>query len=145
MAAIDQSEISKIITDLLRIAKVAMPPKLYAEDPRIVLAGALLAEIYAAAPSARVPSVPRAAGFRTSTLDVRPVEQSASGLSLIVDLPWDLAEATAKAQGDRLPLPWSDAMNLIVREWLTTNGYLDLLPRGDGNWTTGQGKPPPHR
>jgi hypothetical protein len=126
MVAIDQSELSKIIADLLRIAKVAMPPKLYAEDPRVVLASALLGEINATAPTARAPTVPRPAGFRTSTLDVRPVEQSASGLSCVIDLPGDLAEAVAKAQGDGLPLPWSDAMNVMARDWLTTNRYLQL-------------------
>ena len=51
-----------------------------------------------------------------------------SGLSFVVELPLYLAEATAGAQGDGLPLMWSEAVNFIVREWLTANAYLELLP-----------------
>ncbi|MGN6683599.1 MAG: hypothetical protein ACTHKD_06260 [Devosia sp.] len=43
--AIDQNQTGKIIRDLLRIAKVAMPGRLYDEDPRVLVARAALREM----------------------------------------------------------------------------------------------------
>lgn len=43
--AIGQNETAKIIRDLLRIAKVAMPSDLYDQDPRVLLATAALANL----------------------------------------------------------------------------------------------------
>lgn len=39
------SEVRKVVTDLLRIARVAMPPDLQAQDARLVAAEALLASL----------------------------------------------------------------------------------------------------
>lgn len=42
---VDASEAAQAIRDLLAIAKVAMPDDLYAADPRIIKAEALLARL----------------------------------------------------------------------------------------------------
>jgi hypothetical protein len=93
MVAIDQSEISKIITDLLRIAKVAMPPKLYAEDRRVVTAEPLLAETKVKTPSARV-SNGAAAGGLSGGQEGRAAGRTIGGRSLILiegALAWNSA------------------------------------------------------
>lgn len=97
LAVAEPIEIAPIIRDLLRIAKVAIPPKIYAEDPRVTRATALLKSIETGRSPSRTPNV----ASRPSTLDVmamvlqRPVEESFVGISFVADLPWDVVEALA--------------------------------------------------
>lgn len=134
MAGVDDNSTAKIVRDLLVIAKVAMPPKLYAEDPRVTRATALLKSLEAGLSSSRTPNL----ASRPPASDVtamavrRPVEESRDGISFVVDLPWDLVEALGKAlEVDAMPLDPSDALTFIARDWFTAHGYTGLLPGAD--------------
>ena len=122
-------DLRAIITDLLRIAKVAMPPKLFAEDPRIIRAFEALAELDGPGSSVRVPNVPASPAARLA--EFRAVEESRDGLSFITDLPWDLVDALSEAQKTVLPGDPSAAVNLVIREWLTSAGFLLPAALGD--------------
>jgi len=126
----NRNETAKVIRDLLRIAKVAMPPKLYAEDPRVIVATAALSELEAGVSPARPPNLTsRPPKFDPLALSrTRPIEQSAAGISFLTDLPWDLVSAMTAAQGDVLPLDPSDAVAYVLWDWLTGHGYLDPAP-----------------
>jgi hypothetical protein len=52
----DRAEVVRTLTELLTIAKVAMPDEVYAIDPRIARANALLANLQAGG-ALRVPKV----------------------------------------------------------------------------------------
>ncbi len=120
-----RAELAKVIRDLLRIAKVAMPAKVFGEDPRVTYATALLSRLEYPASSARPPNVTS----QPPRIDVaalaqrRAVEESASGISFVAELPWDLVGAMTAVE--KLPADPSDAVNFIVRDWLTSIGKLD--------------------
>ena len=130
MAEISQNEIGKIIRDLLRIAKVAMPSDLYDQDPRVVTAIAAVRMIEAGVSPSRPPNV----SSRAPSIDVaqlatmRPVEMSAAGLSFVLDLPWDLVDPLVKAQDDFARLDPADTVQFGLRDWLTAHGYLVAAP-----------------
>lgn len=123
-------ETAHILRDLLRIAKLAMPPKLFAEDPRVIRAMALLKLLETGHSPSRPPNASGPSpGFDIAALATRrAVDQSAAGVSFVLDLPWELVNALSLAQMDKVPLEPSDAINVLVREWLTANGYLPLAP-----------------
>lgn len=128
-------EIVKVLRDLLVVAKVAMPPGLYPQDPRIAAGTALLKSMEQGASSFRTPNT----SVRPPTFDVtalalsRPVEESKFGISFVVDVPWDLVEASGRAlSADRAyPLDPGDAVEYVLRDWFTSHGYGQLLPAGD--------------
>ena len=127
MTELIAAELAKVIRDLLRIAKVAMPPKTFGEDPRVTAATAVLESLEGRS-SARVPNVTS----RPPQLDIarlaqrRAVEESAAGIAFMMDLPWDLVEAMT-AMPD-IPADPSDAMEYIARDWLTSQGTLPSGP-----------------
>ncbi len=71
-----------------------MPPLLYSEDPRVLTVIAAVRALESGAGSWRPPMSP-AAG---PPLDIaalassHPMEMHAAGVSLVVDLPWDIVE-----------------------------------------------------
>src|SRR3569832_1683656 len=89
--AMAQNEIAKTIRDLLVIAKVAMPPNLFAQDPRVIVAMAVLKELDGSSVT-RPPNITsRPPQFAVAALaQHRPVEGSSTGISFLCDLPWDL-------------------------------------------------------
>jgi hypothetical protein len=126
---------AKVIRDLLVVAKVAMPPSLYAQDPRVSAAASLLRLIEGVGSSSRVPNtstrppafdVNRIAGFR-------PIEESGSGISFVVDMSWDVVEASWRAMTEdrSYPLDPGEAVDYVLRDWFTSHGYGQLLPIAD--------------
>jgi len=101
--------------DLLRIAKVAMPPKVFGEDPRVTTATAVL-ETLEGRTLGRTPNVTS----RPPKLDVarlaqrRAVEESAAGITFTMELPLDLVEAMTALPD--IPADLSDAMGYIARD-----------------------------
>lgn len=126
MTTPNQGETAKIIRDLLRIAKVAMPPKLFGEDPRVTRAIALLASLETGLFPSRAPNVSsRPPGFDVTVLAAkRAVEESAAGISFVVDLPWDIAAALTNSDDPLLPLDPADAVTHATRTWLASGGHL---------------------
>lgn len=119
--------LAKLIRDLLEIAKVAMPPKLFSEDPRVKRAKAYLVALGQEPDDHRVPNtgpdpLEKLIG---EIVDLRPVNAS----RMVLD--WDLADGVLAAQVHGLSTDNSEALNFIVREWLTTNGYLTVQPDHD--------------
>lgn len=128
-------ELAKVIRDLLVVAKIAMPPNLYAQDPRIATAAALLKRIEQGISPSRPPNTSgKPAGFDVTALaKSRAVEESTEGISFVVDMPWDLVEASWRAMTEdrSYPLDPNDAVNFVLRDWFTAHGYGELLPFGD--------------
>lgn len=111
-----------LIDDLLTIAKVAMPPKLYAEDPRIKRARAYLIALGERPDGHRVPNTgpdPLEA-LIGEIVDLRPV----NGSRMVLD--WDLVDGVLAARRDGLSEDDSEALNAIVRDWLIGHGYLEI-------------------
>jgi hypothetical protein len=135
MTGATPGELAKTIRDLLVVARVAMPPSLYAQDPRISTAAALLKRIEQGSSSSRPPNTSvKPAGFDVTALAVsRAVEESREGISFVVDMSWDLVEASWRAMTEdrSYPLDPNDAVDYVLRDWFTSHGYGMLLPRGD--------------
>lgn len=120
-----KDEIASIVEDLLRIAKVAMPPDLFLEDPRVKKARALLVSLGRPSSPARPPNVGTDARLEEpigQIPDARPVNAAQ------MVLEWDLVDAVLEAREHGLPAEDNAALNFIVREWLTANGYLEASP-----------------
>ncbi len=96
----ERSEVTRSLRDLLTIAKVAMPAHLYEQDTRVIIAQRLLAKLQSSTTESTLPL---------------PVWDITDGI--------DRFMSTADAPGTR-----SDAVAQMVREWLISNGYLDLPP-----------------
>lgn len=119
-----KEDVAGIVEDLIRIAKVAMPPDLFEEDPRVRRAKGLLVSLGAPSRHARAPNVglEELEAILGPILDLRPVDAS----QMVLD--WDLVDAVLEAREDGLPADDNGALNFMVREWLTANGYLDPGP-----------------
>ncbi len=102
----------KVIRDLLVVAKVAMPPRLYAQDPRLAAASSMLRSLEQGISAHRPPnSSDRPPDFDVTALALsRPVEESKYGISYVVDLSWDLVEASAQALAADANYPLDPAM-----------------------------------
>ena len=128
-------ELAKVLRDLLVVAKIATPPSLYAQDPRISSAAMLLKRMEHGTSQARVPnSSSKPPGFDVTALAVaRAVEESKDGISFVVDMSWDLVEASWRAMtaDQAYPLDPNEAVNYVMRDWFTAHGYGQLLPIGD--------------
>lgn len=135
MSEATPGETAKVIRDLLVVAKVAMPPSLYAQDPRVAAATTMLRSLEQGISAHRPPnSSDRPPDFDVAALALsRPVEESKYGISFVVDLSWDLVEASAQALAadTSYPLDPGDAVDYVLRDWFTSHGYGKLLPMGD--------------
>ena len=126
MAEISKAETAKVIRDLLRIAKVAMPGNLNDEDPRVRIARATLMELESSSSPARPPSTTsRTPGLDVSRLPPNvAVEISATGMSFVFELPWDLVDGLHDAQAAFSRLDTPETVVFALRDWLTAHGYL---------------------
>jgi len=122
-----EKEIAQTLSDLLKVVKVAMPPDLFAVDPRVHRARQLLAELTQLS-QGRPPSIVRWA----SDDKVLELAFSDTPLDMLRSEPepqWDITlgidrfMVSAEAPRDR-----RQAVEQIIREWLTANGYLELAP-----------------
>ena len=120
------AEVIKSLIELLAIAKVAMPDFLYDIDPRVQNALRLLAALNTASPS-RPPSVARKRPEEMVDLTPAPHPGQPSAPP-----PWDITRGLdAFMASPEAPDTRTDAVVLILREWLTANGYLELPPADD--------------
>ena len=119
-----KTELAAMIRDLVRIAKVAMPPDLFEQDPRIKKANAYLVALGDPSPLARPPNAGRSflAALLPELEDLRPVNAS----KLVLD--WDLVDPILAAREHGLSEDDSKALNYIVRDWLIAHGYLVPTP-----------------
>ena len=129
MVAISQNETAKIIRDLLRIAKVAMPGDLYDQDPRVLVAVAALKDLEGSASPARPPNLTsRAPALDTATVAVRtPVELSSAGASFVLELPWDIVDGLHDAQAAFSRLDTPETVLSALRDWLTGQAICGRL------------------
>ena len=115
------AEVIRSLIELLAIAKVAMPDFLYDIDPRVQNALRLLAVLEHASPS-RPPSVARERP--EEMVDLIPAPHPGRPTA---PTPWDITEGLdAFMESPEAPGTRTDAVVLILREWLTANGYLEL-------------------
>lgn len=112
-----------------------MPPDLYAIDPRVLKARDLLSEL---TPQGRPPPIGREAAVpHLGTAD--PDDPWAQHVLALLDAEpepqWDIAEGLALFMLEpEAPSTTEAVVLLILREWLTANGYLGLLPaKEDGH------------
>lgn len=131
----DDQTVRKVIIDLLTIAKVAIPGDLYAIDPRVLKARDLLATL---APQSRPPSIGREPVVpHVGSAD--PDDPWARHVLALLDAEpeptWDIAKALDLFMLEpEAPTTREAVVALILREWLTANGYLELLPaKEDGH------------
>lgn len=115
------------LAELLAIARVSMPDFLYKIDPRVHRARQLLARL-AQVSGHRPPSI-----IPTSEelmVDLAPPPTFAEVEHMpSVEPPWDItAGLDAFMASDLAPESRMEAMVLILREWLTTHGYIALPP-----------------
>lgn len=118
----DQDVIRALI-ELLAIAKVAMPDFLYDIDPRVQAALRLLSDFEQISIS-RPPNLRRERLMEMVDLTPPPHPGPAAPPP-----PWDISEGLdAFMASAEAPLSRSEAVVLILREWLTANGYLQTPP-----------------
>lgn len=119
-------EMAIVLADLLKVVKVAMPPDLFSIDPRVLNARQLLASLRQVSGS-RPPAV---VGSGTNTLvDLAFSETPLDALVAGPEAVWDITVGIDRFMVSGLaPADRRDAVEQIVREWLTANGYLELPP-----------------
>jgi hypothetical protein len=128
MGTMNPNETAKIIRDLLRIAKVAMPTNLYADDPRVLAGVALVRNIERGERAARPPSVTsRLQSFDLTELSRKTaVEMSNEGVRFVTTLPWDVSDALIESRADDLvPFDIADAVTFVLRDWLVGHGAIE--------------------
>lgn len=113
--------------ELLALAKVAMPDYLFAIDPRVHRARQLIATRSQVSGS-RPPSI-------LATPPMEMVDQSPPTRIEDVDRmhgaepPWDIAAGLDAFMGsDLAPETRTEAVELILRDWLIGHGYSDPSP-----------------
>lgn len=122
----DQDEVVRSLTELLAIAKVAMPDFLFAIDPRVHRARQLIAT-KGQVSGGRPPSV--LAMPRMEMVDLSPPPTMADVDRMSAAEPWDItAGLDAFMASDLAPTTRTEAVVLILRDWLTGHGYLELTP-----------------
>jgi len=118
-------EVVRSLTELLDLVKLAMPDYLYAIDPRVYRARQLIASRSQVSPS-RPPSI--VALPVIEMVDLSPTPEIAA-----VDnrpgetTPWDITLGLdAFMASDLAPPNRTEAVILILRDWLVGHGFLEL-------------------
>ncbi len=130
MTGVPDKEVARSLLELLAIAKVAMPDFLYDMDPRVQRALQLLTRLGDGATS-RPPSMNAAPREEMLDLAPSPTLEVLEGMPG-AEAPWDITQgldafmASPEAPGSR-----TEAVVLILREWLTSTGYIEDPPGED--------------
>jgi len=120
----EQDEVVQSLTELLAIAKVSMPEFLFEIDPRVHRARQLIATRSQVA-SSRPPNV--LATPPMGMLDLAPAPTLASIPG--AEPPWDItAGLDAFMASDLAPATRTEAVVLILRDWLIGHGFLEPTP-----------------
>lgn len=118
----DQDVIEALV-GLLAIAKAAMPGFLYDIDPRVQAALHLLNEIENPSLS-RPPDLQREPPMEM--VDITPPPHPGPAAP---PTPWDISDSLDVFMASpEAPRTRSEAVVLILREWLTAKGYLRISP-----------------
>lgn len=128
--AAEQDEVVRSLTELLEIAKLAMPDYLFAIDPRVHRARQLVAT-KSQVSTIRPPSV--VAMPRMEMVDLSPPPTMASVEAMPGgDAPWDItAGLDAFMASDLAPETRTEAVVLILRDWLVGHGFISPLPEDE--------------
>lgn len=125
MTSVPNDQLTRSLLELLAIAKVAMPDFLYDIDPRVQRALQLLARLGDQS-TGRPPSIPLAPREEMLDLAAAPTLQTLERMQG-AEPPWDItAGLDAFMASPEAPATRSEAVVIIMREWLTAAGYLDL-------------------
>ena len=124
---VSDEEVAQTLSDLLKVVKVAMPPDLFAIDPRVLKARQLLAQLRQVSQD-RPPSIVRKAPV-DQVLDLAFSDTPLEMLREEPDPRWDITLGLDRFMVSGFaPTDRREAVELIIREWLTANGYLELAP-----------------
>ena len=127
MQDVSDGEMAKTLSDLLAVVKVAMPPELFAADPRVLKARQLLATLTQISQH-RPPSIARVATTE-EVLDLAFSDTPLDALKAEPDAKWDITRGIDQFMVSGFaPLDRREAVEQIIREWLTANGYMELQP-----------------
>lgn len=119
-------EMAAVLADLLKVVKVAMPADLFLVDPRVLRARELLA-ILRQVSKDRPPDV--VASTSNNLLDLAFTDTSLELLTAEPEARWDITLGIDQFMVSGLAPPdRQEAVEQIIREWLTANGFLDLPP-----------------
>lgn len=126
---VDEQQVVRSLTELLAIARVAMPDYLYAEDPRVQRARQLigtLSQVSVGRPPTIIPA-PTSVPDLTTPQTLVEVEQMPGA-----EPPWDItASLDAFMESDLAPATRTDSVVLILRDWLIGHGYMNPAPEHD--------------
>ncbi len=127
MTSVPDKEVTRSLLELLAIAKVAMPDFLYDLDPRVQRALQLLARMGDLS-SSRPPSVPLSPGDAMLDLAPSPTMATLEGMPG-GEPPWDItAGLDAFMASPEAPVSRTEAVTMILREWLVGSGYIEPMP-----------------
>ena len=124
-----EDDVARSLTELLAIARTAMPDFLYAQDPRVYRARQLLgalAQVSVSRPPTVIPVPIEMVDF-TAPQTLVQVEQM-QGAEPLLDIT---AGLDAFMASDLAPATRTEAELLILRDWLTRQGYLEAPPNAD--------------
>ena len=126
VARVGDKELGAVLADLLKVVKVAMPADLFVVDPRVRKARQLLAELTQVSEN-RPPAV-----ISSSDADLVDLALSDTSLDLLTAEPeatWDITLGIDRFMvSGYAPANRQAAVEQIIREWLTANGYMELQP-----------------
>lgn len=126
----DQDDVVRSLTELLAIAKVAMPDFLFAIDPRVHRARQLVAS-RAQVPGGRPPSVLAMPRMEMVDLSPPPAMADVDRMSA-AEPPWDItAGLDAFIASDLAPPTRTEAVILILRDWLIGHRFIEPVPDGE--------------
>ncbi len=128
-------EISRVVRDLLRIAEVAMPPKLYEQDPRVQAAYAMLDRLNASQhrPPAQVEvTAENAATDRQGEAPDQMVLDVMAKLDALSAPDPEVALALDKFMSEGgAPALRHQAIEHILRDWFLGHGYIEHKSAAD--------------
>jgi len=119
-------EMATVLAALIAVVKVAMPADLFLVDPRVIKARQLLAtlrEVSAHRPPAVIGS------SADNLLDLALSDTPLDMLTAEPEAAWDITLGIDRFMVSGFaPADRREAVEQVIREWLTANGYLELGP-----------------
>jgi hypothetical protein len=135
MAKLTNYDLAKIVGDLLTVAKVAMPEHLHADDRRVRAAQELLTSLGAG--QHRVPAQLRVDDEQMPFLGLADsadpvVRQVVAALDAMPERDAEIEAGLDAFQNElEAPTDRAEAIDHILRDWLTGHGYLEHRSAAD--------------
>ena len=112
-------QVVRSLTELLAIARTAMPEYLYGQDSRVYRARQLIGTLAQVSVSGPPPTIPVPMEMMNFAEPQMPSAKP----------PWDItAGLDAFMASDLAPATRTEAVMLILRDWLIGHGYLEASP-----------------